>query len=143
MKKPVTITGSNLNILQVVVRKGGNFYWLDTMQIVGTNKNPAEGELLGIANALHKSRYLTIGTMNLIILTDHMPLVNFLDYEYMKENENRRLLNLKTKIDNYIFRIQYVKGSSNMADGISRIPKWSTDKLLDIQSRDRGSLAER
>jgi hypothetical protein len=51
--------------------------------------SPVEGELLGIANALHKSRYLTHGAIRLTVLTDHKPLVRFLNFNAIQEIENR------------------------------------------------------
>jgi hypothetical protein len=51
--------------------------------------SPVEGELLGIACALHKTHYLTHGSSRLIILTDHKLLVGFLDHLDIKEIENR------------------------------------------------------
>ena len=39
---------------------------------------PVEGELLGIASALHKSRYFVSGHPNVTIITDHRPIVNLL-----------------------------------------------------------------
>jgi hypothetical protein len=47
------------------------------------NYSPIKGELLRIANALHKSRYLTYGSDKLMVVTDHRPLVGFLEFEYV------------------------------------------------------------
>jgi hypothetical protein len=86
--------------------------------------SPIEGELLGIACALHKSRYLTHGSQNLTVLTDHKALVGFLNFEAINEIENRRLINLKRKTDQHTFDIQFVEGINNLSDGISRITSW-------------------
>ena len=79
-----------------------------------------EGELLGIAKALHKARYNIMGHSNLPVVTYHKPLVRFLDNEDVKEEENRRLMNLRRKCDNYKFKISYNPGSTNQADVLSQ-----------------------
>ena len=82
---------------------------------------PIEGELLGIAIALHKSRYLVQGNDNLTVLTDHKPLVGFLGKLIDTEMENRRMQNLRRKTQNYNFVIQHVPGATiGATDGISR-----------------------
>ena len=43
------------------------------------NYAPVEGELLGIAIALDKSRFLTYGHPNLVVLTDHKPAGRILE----------------------------------------------------------------
>ena len=79
------------------------------------------GELLAIAIALHKCRFLVYGHPNLVVLTDHKPLVGFLNSPYDKETENRRMLNLRRKTDNYSFKTQYVPSFQiGASDGISR-----------------------
>ena len=62
---------------------------------------PIEGELLGIASALHKSRYFTSGHPNLTIITDHKPICNLLNDETRQIN-NKRLSNLRKKCDGFI-----------------------------------------
>ena len=39
---------------------------------------PVEGELLGIAAALHKTRYFERGHPNVTVITDHKPILNLL-----------------------------------------------------------------
>ena len=58
---------------------------------------PIEGELLGITKALHKARYYIMGHSNLHIVTDHKPLEKFLENEDVKEEEKRRMMNLRRK----------------------------------------------
>ena len=54
---------------------------------------PIEGELLGIVIALHKSRYLVSGHDNLTVLTDHKPLVGYLDRLVDIDTDNRWMFN--------------------------------------------------
>ena len=39
---------------------------------------PVEGELLGIASALHKTRYFISGHPKVTVITDHKPILNLL-----------------------------------------------------------------
>ena len=85
---------------------------------------PVEGELLVIAVACHKARYFIAGCTNLTIVTDHKPLVNYLNDKGLKEEENRRMINLKQKSKNCHFNTVYIKGSQNpVADQFSRISR--------------------
>ena len=86
-----------------------------------TKYAPIEGELLGIVVALHKSRYLVQGHENLTVLTDHKPLVGYLDKLVDSETDNRRMFNLRRKTQNYSFTTQHVPGVHiGATDGISR-----------------------
>ena len=71
--------------------------------------------------ALHKSRYLVQGHKNLTVLTDHKPLVGYLDKLIDSETDNRRMFNLRRKTQNYSFTTQHVPGIHiGATDGISR-----------------------
>ena len=85
-----------------------------------SNYTPLEGEMLGIASALHKSRYFTSGHPNLTIFTDHKPIVHIFNNTSRQVN-NKRLSNLKRKCDGFIFKCIYARGIENTTDAISRI----------------------
>ena len=87
---------------------------------------PVEGELLGIASALHKSRYFVSGHPNVTVITDHKPIVNLLQNRTRNIN-NKRLTNLRRKCDDFIFKTGYGRGIDNTADAISRIKGWSLE----------------
>ena len=87
---------------------------------------PVEGELLGIASALHKSRYFVSGHPNVTVITDHKPIVNLLQNRTRTIN-NKRLTNLRRKCDDFIFKTGYGRGIDNTADAISRIKGWSLE----------------
>ena len=53
---------------------------------------PVEGELLGIASALHKSRYFISGHPKVTIITDHKPLLSVLG-DRMSTINNKWLTN--------------------------------------------------
>ena len=86
---------------------------------------PVEGELLGIASALHKTRYFISGHPEVTVITDHLPIVNFLQ-DRSKTINNKRLLNLRRKCDGFIFKTGYSKGLENTTDALSRIQDWSS-----------------
>ena len=89
---------------------------------------PVEGELLGIASALHKTRYFVSGHPNVTVITDHKPILNLLQ-DRTRTINNKRLTNLRRKCDGYIFQTGYGRGIDNTADAISRIEEWGkTDK---------------
>ena len=84
--------------------------WVDQWRIINCGAtfnsgaescfSPVEGELLGIAKALHKARYYFAGQSNIHIVNDHKPLVSFLENTDINEVENRRLVNLRRKCEN-------------------------------------------
>ena len=90
------------------------------------NYAPVEGELLGIASALHKSRYFVSGHPNVTVITDHKPILNLLQNRTRTIN-NKRLTNLRRKCDDFIFKTGYGRGMDNTADAISRIKGWSLE----------------
>ena len=87
---------------------------------------PVEGELLGIASALHKTRYFVSGHPDVTVITDHKRILNLLQ-DRTRTINNKRLTNLRRKCDGFIFKTGYGRGIDNTADAISRIKGWSTD----------------
>jgi hypothetical protein len=102
---------------------------------------PIEGELLGITKALHKARYYIMGHDNLHLITDHKPLEKFVENEDVKEEENRRLMNLRRKCENYNFCISYNPGTTNTADPLfcGEHPDPETLRTVNITSGDKGT----
>ena len=80
-----------------------------------------------------------MGHSNLHLITDHKPLEKFLENEDVKEEENRRLMNLRRKCENYNFCITYKSGALNTADPLSRgeIPDIGTLHPANIESGDK------
>ena len=85
---------------------------------------PVEGELLGIAAALNKSRYFVSGHPNVFVVTDHKPILNLLQ-DRTRTINNKRLTNIRRKCDGFIFGTGYDRGIDNTSDAISRIKGWS------------------
>ena len=88
-----------------------------------TRYAPIEGEALAVVYALHQTRYYIQGCDNLIVATDHKPLLGILNDRSMVDISNRRLLNLKEKTLAYRFSLTHVAGKRNLgADAASRYP---------------------
>ena len=80
--------------------------------------------------ALHQTRYYILGCKDLIIATDHKPLLKILDDRPLTEITNRRLLNLKEKTLPYAFSIIHVPGRKNAGpDAASRYPTHDGEHL--------------
>lgn len=85
--------------------------------------HPIEGELLGVAWALEKTRQYTLGCEKLLILVDHKPLVGLLTSRELGDIENPRLEHLAERLLRWSFRIEHVAGARNFGpDALSRYP---------------------
>ena len=58
------------------------------------NYSPTEGELLGVVNALQKTKFFTLGCEDLFVGTDHKPLIGLLENTDLESMDNPRLLRL-------------------------------------------------
>ena len=72
--------------------------------------SPIEGEALAVVYALHQACYYVLGCTNLIVTTDHKPLLQILNDRSLTDIGNRRLLNLKEKTLGYRFTVVHVPG---------------------------------
>ena len=82
-----------------------------------------EGETLAIVWCLRKARLFLLGCPNLLIVTDHRPLVGLLKDRALGDITNPRLFRLKEKTLQYRFTIKYLPGKTNSAaDALSRFP---------------------
>lgn len=82
-----------------------------------------EGEALAVAWGLEQTKYFTQGCDNLIIITDHKPLVKIFGDRTLDEIANSRLFRLKQRTLPWRFEIRHMPGKSNhAADATSRHP---------------------
>ena len=92
---------------------------------------PIEGEALAVVYALSQTRYYVLGCEDLIVATDHKPLLQILNDRSLTEINNRRLLNLKEKTLGYKFTVVHVPARKNLgSDAASRHPAGDPDHLL-------------
>ena len=95
------------------------------------NYSPVEGEALAVVKALHKARYFVLGCADLIVVTDHKPLLKLLGNRKLEEIYNPRLLSLKEKTLIYRFRMVHIPGRHNkIPDAASRYPSSPPDNTL-------------
>ena len=63
-------------------------FWL----LAESNYAPIKGECFGVASALHKSRYYSLGCDKLLVGTDHKQLLGVLNDRSLESIDNPRLI---------------------------------------------------
>ena len=95
-----------------------------------------EGEALAIVYGLEQTRYFTQGCSNLLVVTDHKPLVKVFGDRTLDEITNTRLFRLKQRTLQWRFKIAYKPGKTNLAaDATSRHP-WGSPPLCHLSVGD-------
>ena len=90
-------------------------------QGVESRYSPTEGELFGVYNALHKTRYFTLGCPHLYVGTDHTPLLGLLENTDLDSIDSPRLVKLKEKTFRWSFKISFIPGKQiGGTDALSR-----------------------
>ena len=93
-----------------------------------SNYSPVEGEALAVVKALRKARYFVLGCDNLIVVTDHKPLLKVFGNRKLEDLDNPRLLSLKEKTLIYRFKMIHIPGKYNkIPDATSRYPSTPPD----------------
>lgn len=86
-----------------------------------------EGEALAVVWCLRKARLFLLGCPQLIVTTDHRPLVKVFGDRALQDIANPRLFLLKVKTLQYKFTIKFLPESKNSAaDTLSRYPATRT-----------------
>jgi len=102
--------------------------------------SPIEGEALAVAWALDDTEFFTLGCNNLIIATDHKPLVKIYGDRSLDEIINTRIFRLKERTLAWRFKVIYVPGKSIPAsDATSCNPDTSRLKYEETHHAD-GSM---
>ena len=87
-----------------------------------------EGECLAVVYGLHKCKYFLYH--DLVVATDHKPLINILNGRYLGDIVNKRLMKLKEKTLDFYFTIKHVPGNKHLSpDATSRYPVSEDMKL--------------
>ena len=76
---------------------------------------PTEGEALDVAWGLEQSKYFTQGCNDLLVVTDHKPLVKILGDRTLDEISNTRIFRLKQRTLPWSFNIAHLPGKTNSA----------------------------
>ena len=97
-----------------------------------------------MAWGLEQTRYFTQGCDNLMIVTDHKPLIKILGDRTLDEITNSRLFLLKQRTLPWRFEIRHLPGTSNhAADATSRHPSQSsTENIVSLGSPSFPDIAE-
>jgi len=103
-----------------------------------------KGEALAVAWGLEQTRYFSQGCDNLVIDTEHKPLVKIFGDRTLDEITNSRLFRLKQNTLPWRFEIRHLPGKSNHAtDATSRHPSQScTEDIASLESRGPSDIAE-
>ena len=100
-----------------------------------------EGEALAIVYGLEQTRFFTQGCDDLLVVTDHKPLVKVFGDRTLDEITNTRLFRLKQRTLQWRFKIAYSPGKSNFAaDAASRNP-WPRPSNYDMSLEDLAEQA--
>ena len=84
---------------------------------------PIEGEALAVAWSLEQTKYFTQGCKDLVVVTDHKPLLKILSDKSLDEISNHRIFSLKQQTLPWQFQsVHTPKRSNEAADAISRQP---------------------
>ena len=82
---------------------------------------PVEGEALAVVNGLQKCRYFVLGCKDLVVGTNHKPLLKVLGDRRLEDIKNPRLESLKEKTLRYKFKMVHVPGRLQVSpDALSR-----------------------
>ena len=100
---------------------------------------PVEGEALAVAWGLEQTRFFTQGCNDLLVVTDHKPLVKILGDRTLDEIQNTRLFRLKQRTLPWHFMISHLPGNTNLAaDATSRHP--SSGDQMNIMVEEAGDV---
>ena len=106
-------------------RKVSKYYETECRFTTPTEKqySSTEGEAVAVALDLNKAKKFVLGCQDLIVITDHKPLLSIFNNRDLGTIINPRNLKLKERTLQYIFAIQYCPGKLHKAaDAISRNP---------------------
>ena len=85
------------------------------------NYSAVEGELQGVVDGLHKTRYYTQGCDKLLVGVDHKPLLGLLQGKSLESIDNMRLRRLVEKTYGWSFKVVHIPGRKHAApDAMSR-----------------------
>ncbi|KAF9763004.1 Retrovirus-related Pol polyprotein from transposon [Nosema granulosis] len=87
------------------------------------NYSVTDKELLAVVKGIEHFRHYLLGK-EFILRTDHKALT----YLWTAKNPTTRLLRWALKLQEYKFKVQYIKGEDNASDGLSRICRIRTEE---------------
>ena len=110
------------------------------LNLTETRYAPVEGEMLAVAWSLEQTRYFTQGCNDLVIITDHKPLLKLLGDRTLDEIHNTRLFGLLQRTMLWRFKIRHSSGKEHfVADATSRNPIGKPEEI-DIDNESEISM---
>ena len=107
-----------------------------------SNYAPVEGEALAVVWSLDQTRFFTMGCNDLLVITDHKPLLKIFGDRRLDEIDNPRLFRLKRRILMWRFDIAYMPGRNNaFSDATSRHPNKYAE-MSSLSMRSEGDIEE-
>ena len=105
--------------------------------------SPTEGEALAVSWSLQHARLFTLGYNNLIVSTDHKPLLGIFNDRALGDITNPRIQSLKEKTLRYQFSIQHCPGKWHRGpDALSRKPVATTEAAIISCIRESASIQD-
>lgn len=95
-----------------------------TLEQAQKNYSTTEKELLAIVKAMDYFRYYLLGK-DFIFRTDHKALT----FLHTCKNPMSRLFRRALKLQEFIFRVEYIAGEKNSADSLSRLLHIKEEKI--------------
>ena len=87
------------------------------------NYSPTEGESLAVSYSLNHAKNFVLGCPNLLVVTDHEPLLGIFNDRELSTIDNPRISKLKEKTLRYQFKIQHCPGKWHRGpDALSPYP---------------------
>ena len=100
---------------------------------------PIEGEALAITWGLEQTKFFMLGCHQLIVATNHKPLIKVFGDRNLKEIPNTRLFRLKQRTLLWHFSILHLPGKTNFAaDAVSCYPS----PVSEVDDPPRGCISE-
>ncbi|XP_077969846.1 uncharacterized protein LOC144424396 [Styela clava] len=96
------------------------------------NYAPIEGEALAVAWSLDHAKSFILGCKDLIVVTDHKPLIPLFSNRQLSDISNPRVLRFRSKVSQYDFSIHHCCGKWHRGpDALSRNPVLSASNPTD------------
>ena len=88
-----------------------------------------EGELQGVVDGLHKTRYYMQGCDKLLVGVDHKPLLGLFHGKLLEDIDNMRLRRLVEKTYGWSFKVVNIPGRKHAAPGEYQLIQWRGNLL--------------
>ena len=91
---------------------------------------PIEGEAIAVAWGLEQCKYFTQECNDLLVVTDHKPLVKILGDRTLEETSNTRIFRLKQRMLPWSFDIAHLPGKPTQLQMLRLVTRYQPTSLL-------------